>query len=185
MTRKGVVSMAALLLVSAAITGCAGNLAGKGAGEDASLKVSSSSVQSKKPVAPYVYAGHPYADPSDMLEERMSPLQELEDKILRDGENARKYGTKSVMFYVPPGGYQQAILRLANTFDYQRVVFSGDLEKSRYNCQISEGFWLKGSGFADIASKILAPYSLEMIIHKPDRVVVINQRTHGNPCKTR
>ena len=125
----------------------------------------------------------PYAREAQSAEPPKAPITKLAETIARDGEAAEKYTAKSLMFFVPPGGYQQAVLKLAHSFGYQQVFFEGDLDGPKYNCYINKGFWLKGNNFMELASKVLSPYGVRMTVHAPDRIVAVKRAIKGNPCE--
>ena len=127
----------------------------------------------------------PYADPGSFDTSENSAIKQLAQKIMRDNSDAKKYTANNLMFYVPEGGYQQALLTLAKSFDYNKVVFEDNLDKKKYNCKIESGFWVKGRDFASLSEQIIKPYRISMTIHTPDSVVVMKRLGKKNPCKSK
>ena len=127
----------------------------------------------------------PYADPGSYDSDQDNAIQQLAKKIIRDKSDAAKYTNNNLMYYVAEGGYQQAILNLARSFDYNKVVFEGSLDSKKYNCKITSGFWVKGRDFASLSEQILKPYRIAMTIHTPDSVVVMKRLGKKHPCKSK
>lgn len=127
----------------------------------------------------------PYADPASYKSDSYDPIKQLAKKITRDRSDVSKYMAENLMFYVAEGGYQQAILTLAKSFNYNKVIFEDQLDKKKYNCKIESGFWIKGRDFASLSEQIIKPYRISMTIHTPDSVVVVKKTGKKNPCKSK
>jgi hypothetical protein len=171
---KWLVKMASLSLLAIVATGCATQESNPHAGN---------TQQATTTILDKPYHG---VSPTGAKVERKSAIKELAESIAKDGKAKSKPATApSLMYHVYKGGLKQAISRLTYAFDYREVVFEGELGDPRWDCNLGSDFWITGVRFEDIAGRLLGPYSLEMDVHRPDRVVVIRAIGKGNPCYVR